>query len=379
MSENIEKTQSLNENTKIEKAHNINGIIISEYQLGKIYKIYSPQTDKIYIGSTIYDLSQRFKNHLLGTKKFNEGVKGIKVTSSYQLLSKYKDCKIMLIENYPCNTRRELLEREAYHIQLNKHICVNKNMPMTMNKKYSKKYLEKLEQNKEKILCICGANIARWSIASHEETKKHKNRIKKMLIDNGTQETIFANDANDGIMEKIPLNGEIDDLVERIDAYHAEKLLMKNKKKNEQEMKIDTNNINSFLMNYCIEDIDDLDTDDSDTEYTYDSNEDDSDEDDSNEDDSNEDDSDEDVSNKNGSDEDDSSDLDKEDSDTYDSDIEYFRTKNNNLNKDLDNLPLNNNKIEVDYSEVQIDDEKDDLVEIIDKYLASVNNKGSNI
>ena len=69
--------------------------------------------------------------------------------------------KIVLVENYPCNSKEELLKRERYFIENNE--CVNRNVPTRTNKEYwvdyrvlnaekLKQYLKNYnEKNKEKI------------------------------------------------------------------------------------------------------------------------------------------------------------------------------------------------------------------------------------
>jgi hypothetical protein len=47
-----------------------------------------------------------------------------------------------LVENYSCNSKKELETRERYYIENNE--CVNKNMPTRTMKEYQ-------EENKEKI------------------------------------------------------------------------------------------------------------------------------------------------------------------------------------------------------------------------------------
>jgi hypothetical protein len=103
------------------KKHNENKTIL-KYKEGKIYSIRSKNTDKFYIGSTCRDISIRLKEHRC---KFRSYIKGnYEYLTSYDIL-KFQDSYIELIENYPCNSKKELLLRESYHIQNTKK-CVNK-------------------------------------------------------------------------------------------------------------------------------------------------------------------------------------------------------------------------------------------------------------
>jgi hypothetical protein len=114
------------------------------YENGKIYKLVSPNTDKVYIGSTIRSLKERFKEHLRAMD-----------TSAREL---GLPLAIVLIEDYSCLTRKELEKRETYWIR-NSPNTINKNMPRRSTKEYraenidkiKRKSKEKYENNKEEI------------------------------------------------------------------------------------------------------------------------------------------------------------------------------------------------------------------------------------
>ena len=86
----------------------------NKYQRGKIYKLVSSQTDKIYIGSTIQTLKQRKSEHKY---KYNP--------CRSRELTCYEDFNIILIKNYPCNSRKELQIEEGCIIKQNLDICLN--------------------------------------------------------------------------------------------------------------------------------------------------------------------------------------------------------------------------------------------------------------
>jgi hypothetical protein len=101
-----------------------------DYKNGKIYKITSTMTDKIYIGSTCRPLCRRLSSHLNSYKQFLNGK--FHNISSFELI-KLGEANIELIEE--CNSV-ELLTRERFHIDLNKDICVNKCIPTRTGKEY---------------------------------------------------------------------------------------------------------------------------------------------------------------------------------------------------------------------------------------------------
>ena len=105
------------------------------YQNGKIYKLVSDSTDRIYIGSTCNPLYKRLGGHKTASKNLN------KCYTSKELV-KFDDCKIILIEDFACERKEQLTARERYHIEQNKDICVNKIIPTRTNKEYR-------EQNKD--------------------------------------------------------------------------------------------------------------------------------------------------------------------------------------------------------------------------------------
>jgi len=169
-----------------------------DYKNGKIYKITSNSTDKIYIGSTCQTLCLRISQHRKGYKIVKNGNK-TRNMSSYELIA-LGDAIITLIEDYPCERKEQLHARERYHIELNKDICINKCIPTRTIKEYeednkdkiSAKNKEYYQQNKDKILervknyvenskekinCLCGSSIFKHNKSIHERSKKHLDYI----------------------------------------------------------------------------------------------------------------------------------------------------------------------------------------------------------
>ncbi len=109
-----------------------------DYQKAKIYKIVDANEEMVYVGSTVNTLARRMATHRGHYKSCN-------FVSSHIIFDKYgvENCKILLLENYPCNTKDELNRREGEHIkQLN---CVNKQIAGRTNHEY-------YEDNKEAII-----------------------------------------------------------------------------------------------------------------------------------------------------------------------------------------------------------------------------------
>lgn len=137
-----------------------------DYSKGKIYKIVSSQTEKIYIGSTVkHKLCDRMSLHRNEYKKYKEGTKN-KYISSFDIL-KYADAKIVLIESFPCTCKEELNAREQYYLDANKEHIVN------WKNAYGIDWKRRKERPKTKHECGCGMQYTQGHKKRHFKTKKH--------------------------------------------------------------------------------------------------------------------------------------------------------------------------------------------------------------
>jgi hypothetical protein len=107
--------------------------------------LYSLEGDEIYIGSTINSLAERLSIH-----KYHH--KHELSCKSKILFEKYKEVKIELIEDFPCNSKKELERREGELQIINIEIIVNKRIE-------GRTYKEWYEANKEKKCIYYEANI----------------------------------------------------------------------------------------------------------------------------------------------------------------------------------------------------------------------------
>lgn len=176
----------------------------SKYQKGKIYKIVDIGYKKCYIGSTCESLSQRLARHVGKYKVYKKG--NITNTRSFDLFDEFgiDNCKIELIENYPCNSKEELKQREGHYIKNND--CVNKCVPCRTSAEYyqdeheyclfrnriykelhkeeDREYHKKYYQDKKHILferhlCVCGKYYTLQHIRRHERSNKHQEWLNK--------------------------------------------------------------------------------------------------------------------------------------------------------------------------------------------------------
>jgi len=125
------------------------------YQLGKIYKIVDLSTDECYIGSTCQPtLAKRLAKHVEAYKRYCNG-KEHWIISSFHILAN-ENYDIVLIEDYPCDTRGELHSRERFHTR-SSLTCVNKIRNQGLLAEVGKKEYRRLtdkeyyEKNKEKV------------------------------------------------------------------------------------------------------------------------------------------------------------------------------------------------------------------------------------
>ncbi len=96
----------------------------NKYEHGKIYKICDIAYNMTYYGSTAETLSQRMSRHRSGYRQYKS--RNCDKCTSYDIFDKYgiENCKIELVELYPCASKIELKKREGEHIKNNS--CVNK-------------------------------------------------------------------------------------------------------------------------------------------------------------------------------------------------------------------------------------------------------------
>ena len=92
------------------------------YEDGKIYKVVCNTSGLSFIGATTEkQLSRRLATHRMAVKQQKQNLLYLPLLNK---VFENNDCKIILIEKYPCNDRMELERRLQYHIDLLP--CVNK-------------------------------------------------------------------------------------------------------------------------------------------------------------------------------------------------------------------------------------------------------------
>ena len=110
----------------------------------------------------------------------------------------FDNCFFIILEEYPCNNKKELLIRERFWYE-KLDAKLNSCYPQRSKKEYreceivsklKKEYLKKWYQNnkqkitekgQEKVECECGCVVCIKNLTRHKKTKKHQNYINKNL------------------------------------------------------------------------------------------------------------------------------------------------------------------------------------------------------
>jgi hypothetical protein len=170
---------------------------MDKYQTAKIYKVVSTGDDGMfYIGSTIRSLNDRFSKHKSDYKRWQQELH--RNVSVFRLFEQFgvENCRIELIEEYPCVCKEELRRREGEVVKELTN-CVNVRVEGRDGKQYRIDNQEKITQynrqiapkvkeyNKQyreanwhilnqKFECECGGRYTRKGRSTHFNTQKHK-------------------------------------------------------------------------------------------------------------------------------------------------------------------------------------------------------------
>ena len=82
----------------------------------------------------------QLKNYVRMAKHRHDYKIGKSCSSKMLFSEDYDNCKIILIENYPCDNKEQLHKQERCWVE--KYDCVNKNIPSRTLKEYQKEYYQ---------------------------------------------------------------------------------------------------------------------------------------------------------------------------------------------------------------------------------------------
>jgi len=176
------------------------------YKNGKIYKLVNDVDDKIYIGSSCNVLATRLNQHKAKSKCYPD-------RHVYKHLNEigWESVKIILVEDYPCDTKKHLEARERHWIdtlkpELNKQFPTRTKVEYRIDNKekiaeykqqyridnkekiaeYHQQYYNEnrtvlLENRKIKYECSCGGCYTTRHKSSHEKSKKHQQWLSNQI------------------------------------------------------------------------------------------------------------------------------------------------------------------------------------------------------
>ena len=164
-----------------------------EDSIGRIYKIISGNTDKIYVGSTVKTIEERLLAHESSYKSWINSEFEYSYCTSYEIL-KYSDYQIILIEEIKIKNNSELWKLEGFYQIENYYNCVNSSFSSPRPRKTL------IDTINERYTCYCGREMynkykTRFHhirTISHKVNviENHKDIITGILVDNVLNEIL---------------------------------------------------------------------------------------------------------------------------------------------------------------------------------------------
>ena len=151
---------------------------MNKYQRGKIYKIISNITNDVYVGSTCEKyLSSRLSGHRRNYGYYKLG--RFNYITSFKILET-GNYDIILIENYPCESKNELFARERYWMENTKN-CLNQKLPCTSEDE-KKEYRKQYKIDHKEYISITGKQYREANMKKIQEARKQYREVNKEII-----------------------------------------------------------------------------------------------------------------------------------------------------------------------------------------------------
>ena len=159
------------------------------YSRGKIYKLVNDIDDEIYVGSTCSPLYVRLAGH-----KMTSYCTPKRQVYAHVLKIGWENVDIVLIEEFPCDSKMQLHKRERYWIEELKP-SLNKSIPTRTAAEYRKEHKEERragkkkyrENNREKVL----ADKKKYRENNREKVladkKKYRENNREMILEKKRQ------------------------------------------------------------------------------------------------------------------------------------------------------------------------------------------------
>lgn len=174
-----------------------------DYSCGKVYKIIGPD-GAVYVGSTICELRKRYLGHISQYNRWKLGKEHYRTIFKIFDSNDIEKCRIELLEEYPCNSKKELELREGYFIR--ELDCVNKNIAGRSDSEWR-------EEN-------CDTLKDKWKTYYMKNKDKYNTKSRNYY----QQNTEYKKEKN---MQYIELNRDLINEKRRI-KYHQSKNIVKN-------------------------------------------------------------------------------------------------------------------------------------------------------
>ena len=151
--------------------------MVKDYSQGIIYKIWSNNTGRCYIGSTVQRLSARMGGHRKDYKFYKKG--GKKYCSSFIILED-GDIKYERIAKNPCENLEQLRKAEGFYQK--KYECVNIRTAGRTAKDWYQDNKQKIKEyhqdNKEKI----SKYHKKWHEENKENIKEYRRKNRQQIL-----------------------------------------------------------------------------------------------------------------------------------------------------------------------------------------------------
>jgi group I intron endonuclease len=147
------------------------------YSNSVIYKISNNVDDNFYVGSTKNKLCKRKAIHHYFTK-----TRGKSKLYEHMRRIGFENCKIEVLEQYACEDKQALLNRERYWIEhlkptLNTNRVQDQKVPnVERSRAYNRNYYHTTNRTKmlERLVCdVCNKQITKCNMIQHCRSKKH--------------------------------------------------------------------------------------------------------------------------------------------------------------------------------------------------------------
>ena len=137
-----------------------------DFKNAKIYKITNDYNDDVYVGSTCNTLVRRFSVHKCDARKHND-------RALYKLINELGESRfrIELIENYPCEDKYQLIQREGHFIRL--FGTLNMKIAGRTDAEYHQDNKEKINEKHKEYKKNNKVEIKQYNIEHKEEIKQY--------------------------------------------------------------------------------------------------------------------------------------------------------------------------------------------------------------